>query len=74
MDLCHFHFHPASAEMRRGFWLYRFCRGFSWRIVLQTFSHKNDDNKSGDKIRRPKHKIGSAKTRSGLNEVSERDF
>ena len=28
-----------------------FCRGFSWRIFLGTFSHKNEEKKSGDKIR-----------------------
>ena len=47
-----------------------FCRGFSWRIFLITFSHKNE-KKSGDKIRekirRPKNKnprkIRSAKKR-----------
>ena len=37
-----------------------FCRGFSWRIFLGTFSHKNEEKKSGDeireKIRRPKKK------------------
>ena len=35
-----------SAEMCRGFLLYknwRFCRGFSWRIFLGTFSHKNEE-------------------------------
>ena len=35
-----------------------FCRGFSWRIFLGTFQHKNEEKKSGDtireKIRRPK--------------------
>ena len=25
-----------------------FCRGFSWRIFLGTFSHKNEEKKSGD--------------------------
>ena len=28
-----------------------FCRGFSWRIFLGTFSHKNEEKISGDKIR-----------------------
>ena len=28
-----------------------FCRGFSWRIFLGTFSHKNEEKKSGEKIR-----------------------
>ena len=28
-----------------------FCRGFSWRIFLGTFAHKNEEKKSGDKIR-----------------------
>ena len=28
-----------------------FSRGFSWRIFLGTFSHKNEEKKSGDKIR-----------------------
>ena len=48
-----------------------FCRGFSWRIFLGTFSHKNEEKKSDDKIRekirRPKNnnprKIRSAKIR-----------
>ena len=48
-----------------------FSRGFSWRIFLGTFSHKNEEKKSGEKIRekirRPKNKnprkIRSAKTR-----------
>ena len=48
-----------------------FCRGFSWRIFLGTFSHKNKEKKSGDKIRenirrlKNKHprKIRSAKNR-----------
>ena len=44
-----------------------FCRGFSWRIFLGTFSHKNEGKKSGDKIRRLKNKnplkIRSAKNR-----------
>ena len=26
-----------------------FCRGFSWRIFLGTFSHKNEEKKCGDK-------------------------
>ena len=26
-------------------------RGFSWRIFLGTFSHKNEEKKSGEKIR-----------------------
>ena len=38
-----------------------FCRGFSWRIFLGTFSHKNEEKKIGEKIRekirRPKTKI-----------------
>ena len=25
-----------------------FCRGFSWRILLGTFSHKNEEQKSGN--------------------------
>ena len=37
-----------------------FCRGFSWRIFLGTFSHKNEEKISGkkirEKIRRPKNK------------------
>ena len=37
-----------------------FCRGFSWRIFLGTFSNKNEEKKSGDeirvKIRRPNNK------------------
>ena len=48
-----------------------FSRGFSWRIFLGTFSHKDEEKKSGDrireKIRRPKNKnprkICSAKNR-----------
>ena len=28
-----------------------FSRGFSWRIFLGTFSHKNEGKKSGEKIR-----------------------
>ena len=28
-----------------------FCRGFSWRVFLGTFSHKNEEKRSGDKIR-----------------------
>ena len=28
-----------------------FSRGFSWRIFLGTFSHKNEEKKSGEKIR-----------------------
>ena len=48
-----------------------FCRGFSWKIFLGTFSHKNEEKKSGEKIRekirRPKNKnprkIRSAKIR-----------
>ena len=48
-----------------------FCRGFSGTIFLGTFSHKNEEKTSGDKIRkeirRPKHKnprkIRSAKNR-----------
>ena len=28
-----------------------FCRGSSWRIFLGTFSHKNEEKKSGDKLR-----------------------
>ena len=27
-----------------------FCIGFSWRIFLGTFSHKNEEKKSGEKI------------------------
>ena len=27
------------------------CRGFSWRIFLGTFSHKNEEKNSGEKIR-----------------------
>ena len=63
-----------SAEMCRGFLLYKFwriCRGFSWRIFLGTFSHKNEEKKSGDKIRKKirrlknknPRKIRSAKVR-----------
>ena len=51
-----------SAESCRGFCCINFggfCRGFSWRIFLGTFSHKNEKT-SGDKIRekirRPKNK------------------
>ena len=48
-----------------GFW-----RGFSWRIFLGTFSHKNEEKKSGDrireKIRRPKNK-NPRKVRSAKN-------
>ena len=37
-----------------------FSRGFSWRIFLGTFSHKNEEEKSGEKIRekirRPRNK------------------
>ena len=48
-----------------------FCRGFSWRIFLGTFSHKNEEKKSGDKIRnkirrlknKNPRKIRSAKNR-----------
>ena len=48
-----------------------FFRGFSWRIFLGTFSHKNEEEKSGEKIRkkirRPKNKnprkIRSAESR-----------
>ena len=47
-----------SAEMCRGFLLWinfgRFSRGFSWRIFLGTFSHKNEEKKSGEKIREKK--------------------
>ena len=53
----------SSAEMCRGFCCANFegfCRGFSSRIYLCTFPHKNEENKSGDKIRkqirRPKNK------------------
>ena len=35
-----------------------FCRGFSWGIFLGTFSHKNEEKISGDKIR---EKIGGPK-------------
>ena len=63
-----------SAEMYQGFLLYKFWRilpGFSWRIFLGTFSHKNEEKRSGDKIcekiRRLKNKnprkICSAKIR-----------
>ena len=52
-----------SAEMCRGFLLYNFggfCRGFSWRMFLGTFSPQNEEIKSGDKIcekiRRTKNK------------------
>ena len=31
-----------------------FSRGFSWRIFLGTFSHKNEEKKSGEKIREKK--------------------
>ena len=48
-----------------------FCRGFSWRIFLGTFSHKNEEKKSGDKIcekiRRPKNK-NPRKIRSAENQ------
>ena len=48
-----------------------FCRGFSWRIFLGTFSHKNEEKKSGEKIRekirwlknKNPRKIRSAKNR-----------
>ena len=47
-----------------------FSRGFSWRIFLGTFSHKNEEKKSGDKIRekirRPKNK-NPRKIRSAKN-------
>ena len=54
-----------------------FCRGFSWRIFLGTFSHKNEEKKSGEKIRekirRPKNenprKISSAKKTALTNLV-----
>ena len=49
-----------------------FCREFSWRIFLGTFSHRNEERKSGDKIRKKirrlknknPRKIRSAKIRS----------
>ena len=35
-----------------------FCRGFSWRIFLGSFSHENEEKQSGEKIRGgPKSKI-----------------
>ena len=53
-----------SAEMCRGFLLknfWGFCQGFSWRIFLGTFSHKNDEKKSAKKSAKqsggPKRKI-----------------
>ena len=52
--------------MCRGFLLYK----FSWRIFLGTFSHKNEEKKSREKIRekirRPKNKI-PRKIRSAKN-------
>ena len=45
-----------------------FSRGFSWRIFLGTFSHKNEERKSGEKIRekirRLKNKKNPRKIRS----------
>ena len=59
-----------------------FCRGFSWRILLGTFSHKNEEKKSGEKIRgkirRPKNKnprkIRSAKSRPLVFLARQRPF
>ena len=54
-----------SAEMCRRICINsgEFCRRFSWRIFLDTFSHENEHKKSGDKIRE----------KSGCSEIEPRE-
>ena len=47
-----------------------FSRGFSWRIFLGTFSHKNEEKKSGEKIREKIRRLKNKnpqKIRSAMN-------